>query len=69
MLYKNRCKFPIFIRTLGIQIAVNETFNCGENNEILQLLKESKIEKVAREKYGLTKEGEEIYRIKVDTTK
>ena len=30
---------------------------------------ESKIEKVAREKYGLTKEGEQIYRIKVDTTK
>lgn len=30
---------------------------------------ESKIEKVAREKYGLTKEGEQIYRIKVDSTK
>lgn len=30
---------------------------------------EHKIEKVAREKYGLTKEGEQIYRIKVDSTK
>ena len=30
---------------------------------------ENKIEKVAREKYGLTKEGEQIYRIKVDSTK
>lgn len=30
---------------------------------------ESKVEKVAREKYGLTKDGEQIYRIKVDSTK
>jgi cell division protein FtsB len=30
---------------------------------------EDKIEKVAREKYGLTKEGEQIYRFKVDSTK
>ncbi|MGH2574373.1 MAG: FtsB family cell division protein [Ignavibacteria bacterium] len=30
---------------------------------------EKKIEKVAREKYGMTKEGEEIYKIQVDSTK
>lgn len=30
---------------------------------------DKKIEKVAREKYGMTKEGEEIYRIQVDSTK
>ena len=30
---------------------------------------ENKIEKVAREKYGLTKEGEQIYRIRIDSTK
>jgi cell division protein FtsB len=30
---------------------------------------DKKIEKVAREKYGMTKEGEKIYRIKVDSSK
>lgn len=30
---------------------------------------ENKIDKVAREKYGMTKEGEEIYRIQIDSTK
>jgi cell division protein FtsB len=30
---------------------------------------DKKIEKVAREKYGMTKEGEEIYKIQVDSTK
>ena len=30
---------------------------------------DKKIEKVAREKYGMTKEGEEIYKIIVDSTK
>ncbi len=30
---------------------------------------EKKIEKVAREKYGMTKEGEEIYKIQTDSTK
>ena len=30
---------------------------------------EKKIEKVAREKYGMTKDGEEIYRIVIDSTK
>ena len=30
---------------------------------------DKKIEKVAREKYGMTKEGEKIYRIKIDSTK
>jgi len=28
-----------------------------------------KIEKVAREKYGMTKDGEEIYKIVIDSTK
>ncbi len=28
-----------------------------------------KIEKIAREKYGMTKEGEQIYKIEVDSTK
>ena len=30
---------------------------------------DKKIEKVAREKYGMTKDGEEIYKIIVDSTK
>ena len=30
---------------------------------------DKKIEKVAREKYGMTKEGEEIYKIVIDSTK
>jgi cell division protein FtsB len=30
---------------------------------------DKKIEKVAREKYGMVKEGEEIYKIQVDSTK
>jgi cell division protein FtsB len=30
---------------------------------------DKKIEKVAREKYGMTKEGEEIYKVQVDSTK
>lgn len=30
---------------------------------------DDKIEKVAREKYGLTKEGEKIYKVTVDSTK
>ena len=30
---------------------------------------DKKIEKVAREKYGLTKEGEEIYKIMIDSAK
>jgi cell division protein FtsB len=39
-------------------------------NEI-ELLKTSdkKIEKVAREKYGMVKEGEEIYKVVIDSTK
>jgi len=37
----------------------------------IELLKTSdnKIEKVAREKYGMTKEGEEIYKVVIDSTK
>lgn len=39
-------------------------------NEIEQLKNsEKKIEKVAREKYGMTKEGEEIYKVVVDSSK
>jgi len=30
---------------------------------------DAKIEKTAREKYGMTKEGEEIYKIQIDSTK
>ena len=30
---------------------------------------EKKIDKVAREKYNMTKEGEEIYKIQIDSTK
>lgn len=30
---------------------------------------DKKIEKVAREKYGMTKDGEEIYKIIIDSTK
>jgi cell division protein FtsB len=37
--------------------------------EIQQLkTSDSKIEKVAREKYGMVKEGEEIYKVVVDST-
>ena len=39
-------------------------------SEIDQLkTSEKKIEKVAREKYGMVKEGEEIYKIVIDSTK
>ncbi len=39
-------------------------------NEIDQLkTSDKKIEKVAREKYGMTKEGEEIYKVVIDSTK
>jgi cell division protein FtsB len=49
----------------------------NEQDKTLMLQKEieelktsdKKIEKVAREKYGMTKEGEEIYKIVVDSTK
>ena len=49
----------------------------AEQEKTLMLQKEvedlrtsdKKIEKVAREKYGMTKEGEEIYKIMVDSTK
>jgi len=38
--------------------------------EIEQLkTSDKKIEKVAREKYGMVKEGEEIYKVVVDSTK
>ena len=48
-----------------------------ETNRTKQLQREiddlnnsdDKIEKVAREKYGLTKEGEKIYKVTVDSTK
>jgi cell division protein FtsB len=30
---------------------------------------DKEIEKTAREKYGMTKEGEEIYKVQVDSTK
>lgn len=37
----------------------------------IELLKtsEGKIEKVAREKYGMAKEGEEVYKVVIDSTK
>ena len=39
-------------------------------NEIEQLkTSDNKIEKVAREKYGMTKEGEEIYKVVIDSTR
>jgi cell division protein FtsB len=49
----------------------------NEQDKTLMLQKEiedlrtsdKKIEKVAREKYGMTKDGEEIYKIEVDSTK
>ena len=49
----------------------------AEQEKIIMLQKEieelkssdKKIEKVAREKYGMTKEGEEIYKVQVDSTK
>lgn len=48
-----------------------------EQEKVLILQKEiedlkssdKKIEKTAREKYGMTKEGEEIYKVQVDSTK
>ncbi len=48
-----------------------------EKEKTLKLQKEieelkssdKKIEKVAREKYGMTREGEEIYKVQVDSTK
>lgn len=45
-------------RTKTLQQEVDELNNSDE-----------KIEKVAREKYGLTKEGEKIYKVTVDSTK
>jgi len=49
----------------------------NEQDKTLMLQKEiedlktsdKKIEKVAREKYGMTKDGEDIYKIVVDSTK
>jgi cell division protein FtsB len=49
----------------------------NEQDKTLMLQKEiedlktsdKKIEKVAREKYGMTKEGEDIYKIVIDSTK
>lgn len=49
----------------------------GEQQKTLMLQKEieeiktsdKKIEKVAREKYGMVKEGEEIYKVVTDSTK
>lgn len=48
-----------------------ETNKTGElQKEILDLNNSNeKIEKVAREKYGLTRDGEKIYKIKIDTSK
>jgi len=48
-----------------------------EQDKTLMLQKEieelkssdKKVEKVAREKYGMLKEGEEIYKVQVDSTK
>lgn len=48
-----------------------------EQEKVLILQKEiedlkssdKKIEKTAREKYGMTKEGEEIYKVQIDSTK
>jgi cell division protein FtsB len=46
------------IRTKSLQQEIDELNNSDD-----------KIEKVAREKYGLTKEGEKIYKVTVDSTK
>lgn len=49
----------------------NETGKTNElQNEIRDLnTSNEKIEKTAREKYGFTKEGEKIYKVKIDTLK
>ena len=48
-----------------------ETQRTGELQKEIEKLNNSdeRIEEVAREKYGLTKEGEKIYKITVDSTK
>ena len=48
-----------------------ETETTGELQKEIEALNKSdeRIEEVAREKYGLTKEGEKIYKITVDSTK
>lgn len=49
----------------------NEIKKTKELKTEIEELKSSdiKLEKVAREKYGMTKEGEKIYKIIIDTTK
>lgn len=49
----------------------NEIKKTKELQTEIEELKSSdtKLEKVAREKYGMTKEGEKIYKIIIDTTK
>ncbi len=49
----------------------NEIKKTKELKNEIEELKSSdiKLEKVAREKYGMTKEGEKIYKIIIDTTK
>lgn len=41
--YKNLCKFPIYIKSIGKQIAQNATFECEDNDEMKDLVKQNKI--------------------------
>jgi len=51
MKYKNICKFPIFIKSVGKQIAPGKVFEEISNSELNTLLKERKIEVIQYEDF------------------
>ena len=65
-----RVELELQNRELQQKLSNEQERTVALQNEI-ELLKTSdkKIEKVAREKYGMTKEGEEIYKVIIDSTK
>ena len=41
--YKNLCKFPIYIKSIGQQISPKGTFECEDNDEMKKLVKDGKL--------------------------
>jgi len=57
-------------KNLELQMQAEQKRNTEIKKEIDELNNsDKKIEQVAREKYGMTKDGEKIYKIKIDSTK
>lgn len=61
MQLKNECSSPIYVKSVGKQLAINETFTSEETNEIRTLIKENKLSIVKDVQRKKISKPEQVY--------